>query len=80
MKKNNNVRKTVSNDGGRGFETKVLTIVLIGMTLIIESIGIYLLSVPSGSLASSITVMLLQIAIFVFKLMLFNYFILLKTI
>lgn len=74
MRKNNNVRKSVSTDGGRGFETKVLTFVLIGMTLIIEAIGIYLLSVPSGSLTLNISVMLLQVAIFVFKLMLFNIF------
>jgi len=74
MRKNNNVRKSVSTDGGRDFETKVLTFVLIGMTLVIEAIGIYLLSVPSGSLTLNISVMLLQIAIFVFKLMLFNIF------
>jgi NADH-quinone oxidoreductase subunit H len=74
MWKNNNVRKTVSTDGGRDFETKVLTIVLIGMTLIIEAIGIYLLSVPNTSLSASVTIMLFQIAIFIFKLMLFNIF------
>jgi len=74
MRKNNNVRKSVSTDGGRDFETKVLTFVLIGMTLIIEAIGIYLLSVPSGSLTVNVSVMLLQVAIFVFKLMLFNIF------
>lgn len=74
MKKNNNVRKTVSTDGGRGFETKVLTYVLIAKVLLIESICIYLISVPSTSLTASVTVMLLQIGIFIFKLMIFNVF------
>ncbi len=74
MRKNNNVRKTVNTDGGRNFETKFLTYALVLMTLAIEGIGVYLLSVPAGSLTASVTVMLIQIAIFIFKLMLFNIF------
>jgi len=74
MKKNNTVRPTMSTDGGRDFETKVLTIALIGMTLLIEAILVYLVFFSDSTLASSITVMLFQIVVFVVKLMLFNIF------
>ncbi len=74
MKKNNTVRPTVSTDGGRNFETKVLTIAMIGMTLLIEAILIYLLFVADSSLANSIAVTLFQIVVFVVKLMMFNIF------
>ncbi|NOQ32051.1 MAG: NADH-quinone oxidoreductase subunit H [Helicobacteraceae bacterium] len=74
MKKNNSVRATLSSDGGRAFETKVLTIVLISMTALIELICLYLFTQSSDSLSATITITLLQIAIFVFKLMVFNIF------
>jgi len=73
MRKNNRVRPTVSSDGGRAFETKVLSIALISMTLLIEIILIALMLFPS-ELGSSIAVMLFQIATFVVKLMMFNIF------
>ena len=73
MRKNNRVRDSVSTDGGRLFETKVLSIVLIVMTVLIELILIYL-SLFEAALATTIAVTVFQIAIFVFKLMLFNLF------
>lgn len=74
MRKNNNVRPTVSTDSGRLFETKVLTVVLIAMTVFLEFAFLFLMNVPAGSMASNISITILQIAIFVFKLMLFNIF------
>jgi NADH-quinone oxidoreductase subunit H len=74
MWKNNNVRPTVSTDGGRNFETKVLTFVLIGMTLFLEAVGFLLMGSPEGSLSANVTITILQIAVFVVKLMLFNIF------
>jgi NADH-quinone oxidoreductase subunit H len=74
MRKNNTVRPTVSTDSGRNFETKVLTIVLIGMTLLIEIILLYLAFFTDSTLADTITVMLFQIVVFVVKLMMFNIF------
>lgn len=74
MQKNNRVRTTVSTDGGRGFETKVFTVALIVMTVLIEAILLYLSLLPEGSLATSVAVTLFQIMIFVVKLMLFNLF------
>jgi len=73
MKKNNRVRPTVSSDGGRSFETKVLTIALTSMTILVELILISLVLFPSD-LGSSIAIMLFQIATFVVKLMMFNIF------
>ena len=74
MRKNNTVRPTVSTDSGRNFETKVLTIVLLGMTALIEVILLYLVFFADSTLANSITVMLFQIVVFVVKLMMFNIF------
>ncbi|MEA1919767.1 MAG: complex I subunit 1 family protein [Campylobacterota bacterium] len=74
MRKNNAVRSSVSSDNGRNFETKVLTIALISMTLLLEAIFLYLLFVPADSGAIIAAVTLVQIAVFVFKLMLFNIF------
>ncbi len=74
MRKNNTVRPTVSTDGGRNFETKVLTIALLSMTALIEMILFYLAFFADSALANSITVMLFQIVVFVVKLMLFNIF------
>ncbi|MBU1216885.1 NADH-quinone oxidoreductase subunit H [bacterium] len=74
MQKNNRVRPSVSTDGGRDFETKVLTLAMIGMTLVVEAILIYLVFLAESSLANSITVALFQVVVFVVKLMIFNIF------
>ncbi|MDA3909632.1 MAG: NADH-quinone oxidoreductase subunit H [Sulfurimonas sp.] len=74
MRKNNTVRPTVSTDGGRDFETKVLTIVMIGMTLLVEAILIYLAFLTDSALANNIAITLFQIVVFVVKLMMFNIF------
>ena len=74
MRKNNTVRPTVSTDGGRNFETKVLTIGLIVMTLLVEAILLYLSFFLNSDLANTLTVMLFQIVVFVMKLMAFNIF------
>jgi len=74
MRKNNTVRPTVTTDSGRNFETKVLTIALLGMTVLIEVILLYLSFFADSTLANSITVMLFQIIVFVVKLMMFNIF------
>jgi len=74
MQKNNRVRPTVQTDSGRNFETKVLTIALIVMTLIIEAILLYLAFISESLLADTLSVTLFQIATFVVKLMIFNIF------
>ncbi len=73
MRKNNRVRPTVTSDGGRAFETKVLSIAMISMTVIVEVILLYLSLIPSP-LGSAIAVTLFQVATFVVKLMIFNLF------
>jgi len=74
MRKNNRVSERVSTDGGRGFETKVLSITMIGMTLLVEAVLLYLAFIDESLLANSLAVALFQIVIFVVKLMLFNVF------
>ena len=74
MQKNNTVRPSVATDDGRNFETKVLTIVMIGMTLLVEAILIYLAFLTDNALANSLAITLFQIAVFVVKLMMFNMF------
>ena len=74
MRKNNTVRPTVSTDGGRDFETKVLTIAMIGMTLLVEAILIYLVFLADSAFANNIAITLFQIVVFVVKLMMFNIF------
>lgn len=74
MRKNNRVRPTVSTDAGRDFETKVLTIAMIGMTLLVEVILLYLAFLGESTLAQNIAVTLFQIVVFVVKLMMFNIF------
>lgn len=74
MRKNNRVRASVSTDGGRLLETKVFTIALIAMTVIIEALLLYLTLLPSDALATAIAVTVFQVAVFVVKLMLFNLF------
>lgn len=74
MRKNNTVRPTVSTDGGRDFETKVLTIAMIGMTLLVEAILMYLVFLADSAFANNIAITLFQIVVFVVKLMMFNIF------
>lgn len=74
MRKNNRVRRTVSTDGGRGFETRVLTIALIMMTVLIEGALLWISLLPEDTTAVTTAVALLQIAVFVTKLMAFNLF------
>ena len=74
MRKNNTVRPSVANDGGRNFETKVLSVALIGMAFLVEAILIYLAFMSENSLANNVAVTLFQIAVFVVKLMAFNVF------
>ncbi len=74
MQKNNSLRPSVRSDGSREYEAKVFTYVLVAMVLIIEAILVYLLLSPEAFLGRTIAVTLLQIVIFVFKLMLFNLF------
>lgn len=74
MRKNNRVRPTVSTDGGRGFETKVLTAALIAMTAVVEGALLWVSLLPEGATAAATAVALLQIAVFVAKLMAFNLF------
>jgi len=74
MRKNNTVRSSVSTDGGRAFETKIFTIALILMALIVEGILIYLAFFSENLMEKTIYVTIFQIAIFVTKLMFFNLF------
>ncbi len=74
MRKSNRVRASVSSDGGRLFETKLFTVVLIVMTVIIEALLLYLIQLPSDALGTAIAVTVFQVAVFVVKLMLFNLF------
>jgi len=74
MKKNNTVRPTVATDSGRNFETKVLTRVLIAMTVLIEVILLVLSFLPANAWGTSLAVTLMQIVIFVAKLFAFNIF------
>lgn len=74
MQKNNTVRPSVSTDDGRNFETKVLSIAMIAMTLLVEAILIYLAFIGENALANNIAVTLFQIVVFVVKLMMFNIF------
>jgi len=71
MRCNNRVRPTVATDGGRQRETRILTRVLIGVTLLLEGVLLYL-SLGGGSAA--VAVPLLQIVIFIAKLMVVNLF------
>lgn len=74
MQKNNRVRPSVSTDGGRLFETRVLTIVLIVMVVVLEALLIYLAFLSDTQLYRSIYIAVIQVAVFVIKLMMFNIF------
>ena len=73
MKRNNRVRPSVSTDSGRTYETKVISIFLIIMAVTVDAILLYLALSPNA-LATQIAVTLLQIMVFVVKLMAFNMF------
>jgi len=74
MRRNNRVRPSVITDGGRGRETRILTYLLIGVTVAIELILLFLIVQPTGSVSAAVAVPLLQIVIFVVKLMGVNLF------
>ena len=74
MRKNNSVRPSVSSDGGRAFETKVLSIAMISMVSVVELILLYIAFVGENVIAQAVAVTLFQIVVFVLKLMAFNIF------
>ncbi len=73
MKKNNSVRVTLSTDGGRNFETKVLSWVLFVMGFLAIT-ALWAVVFSNSKDAISIAVTLIQFCIFVTKLMIFNIF------
>ena len=74
MRKNNSVRPSLSSDGGRAFETKVLSIAMISMVSVVELILLYIAFAGENVIAQAVTVTLFQIVVFVVKLMAFNIF------
>jgi len=74
MQKNNRVNDRVSNDGGRAFETKVFTLVFIGMGVFVELLLLYLTFISESDIEKSLFIAVTQVLIFVIKLMLFNLF------
>ncbi len=74
MQKNNRVKETLSSDGGRAFETRFFTIAFIVMGVVLEFILLYLAFISQSDLERSIYIAVVQVAIFVMKLMLFNLF------
>jgi len=73
MRKNNAVRPSVSTDSGRIFETKVISIFLVVLAVVVDAILLYLILSPNA-LATQIAVTMIQVIIFVIKLMAFNMF------
>ncbi|WP_373070285.1 NADH-quinone oxidoreductase subunit H [Sulfurimonas sp.] len=73
MRKNNRVRPSVTTDSGRIFETKVITIFLLFLAVVVDAILLYLSLIPNV-LATQIAVTMIQVVIFVLKLMAFNMF------
>ncbi|WP_456452805.1 complex I subunit 1/NuoH family protein [Hydrogenimonas sp.] len=74
MRRNNRLRPGARDDGSRAFETRVLTYALVAMTVVIDLILIYISLQPADSPWTTTAVTLLQIAVFVAKLMAFNIF------
>ena len=74
MQKNNRVKETLSSDGGRAFETRFFTIAFMVMGVVLEFILLYLAFISQSDLERSIYIAVVQVAIFVMKLMLFNLF------
>jgi len=74
IEKNNRVKSSMIDDGSRAFETKVFKIILISLVVIIEVLGIVLLTIIDNPNIINSVIMILQIAIFIFKLLIFNIF------
>ncbi len=74
IEKNNRVKDTMIDDGSRAFEARVFKYILITKLLLIEILGIVLLTVLNDANTINITVMILQIVIFIVKLLMFNIF------
>ncbi len=74
MRHNNDVRPSLSNDGGRRFEARVLSIVLLVKLVVLELIFAYFAFAQPSALQTQVAVAVMQIAVFVLKLMLFNIF------
>jgi len=74
MRKNNSVRPTLSSDGGRAFETKILSIAMISMVSLVELILLYIAFIGENVIAQAVAITLFQIVVFVVKLMAFNIF------
>ncbi len=74
MRKNNSVRPSLSSDGGRAFETKVLSMAMISMVSVVEFILLYIAFIGESVIAQAVAVTLFQIVVFVVKLMAFNIF------
>jgi len=71
---NNQVNSTLTTDGGRDFETRFFTIAFIVMGVVLEMLLLYLAFFSESQVEKSLSVALVQVAIFVIKLMLFNLF------
>ena len=74
IEKNNRVKSSMIDDGSRAFETKVFKIILIAKFIIIEVLGIVLLTMIDNPNIINSVVMILQIIIFIVKLLIFNIF------
>ncbi len=74
MRANNRVRSTVASDGGRIRETRILTYVLIGVGVVMELILLSMIAATAKSGPAAAFVTLLQVMVFVIKLMVVNLF------
>jgi len=74
MRRNNRVRLTVSKDGGRDFETAVLEKAIVIFAVVAEILALTVAFLPSDSEWIPIAVAIVQIFVFIVKLMIFNIF------
>jgi len=74
MKRNNSVGRRLSDDGGREYESKILSRITVGVFLLLEALLLFSLFLPAGGGWSEAATAILQIAIFMLKLMIFNIF------
>lgn len=74
MQKNNKVSSKVLDDGTRKIETRVLSIAFIVLGLVMEFLLIYTAFISQSDTERSLFIALIQVLIFVTKLMLFNLF------
>jgi NADH-quinone oxidoreductase subunit H len=74
MRRNNRVRLTVSTDGGRDFETAVLEKAIVLFAVVAEILALTVAFLPSDSEWIPIAVAIVQIFVFIVKLMIFNIF------